>query len=520
MADHVYEKSDVIRRLEAQKGKTLGAIDNRGIFAHVRQFPLQKGVAGTVVEQCIFEYSPDSKQEADLIILEGGQATKTELKTTGMLIETEPKKHYVAKEPMSITAVGVYDIAEQEFYTSHFWEKLEHMLIVYYHYASAEKVSAYAYKDFPLVGYEFHEFAEEDVEVLKNDWEYVRKLCEEVVKQFPGPKTSQWKANVRQAYIDAHGQLRKVLSYIDLAPKFPPRFRLKRPAVSAMIYNHFGFSLEQIPGRYTAISDIDKKCRELTAMYGGRTIGSLAQEFFLPNAQKDNKAIAERIVVSMFGGSSPKLNQIALFEKFGLIAKSITLSSTGGRTEDMKLTRVNFNEIVQTSITEENGTVRAFQFEDSDFYAYFADHELLCIMFEEPEPKTVETAPGVFKKVQRKLSENIFLGFKRLVFSDAFIEETVKALWADTRGKVLHKTLRDVVQHNKDGSIVRNGNGNVRSAPNFMKSKDNAVFLRGSGKDSSSESKTECVNGIKMLPQYVWLKGASVVSELNALPYL
>lgn len=50
-----------------------------------------------------------------------------------MLIREKPRKHYVAKEPMSITAVGVYDIAEQEFETSHFWEKLEHMLIIYYY---------------------------------------------------------------------------------------------------------------------------------------------------------------------------------------------------------------------------------------------------------------------------------------------------------------------------------------------------------------------------------------------------
>lgn len=68
---------------------------------------------------------------------------------------------------MSITAVGVYDIAEQEFETSHFWQKLEHMLIIYYYYVANHAVSAYEYKDFPVVGYEFHEFSAEDVEVLK-----------------------------------------------------------------------------------------------------------------------------------------------------------------------------------------------------------------------------------------------------------------------------------------------------------------------------------------------------------------
>ena len=114
------KKKDVIQRLEHYKGKKFEDIDNKGMFKHVQDFNLQKGIAGAVVEQCIFGYDADTKQEADLIIIDGSELIKTELKTTGMLIETEPKRHYVAKAPMSITAVGVYDISEQEFYSSHF----------------------------------------------------------------------------------------------------------------------------------------------------------------------------------------------------------------------------------------------------------------------------------------------------------------------------------------------------------------------------------------------------------------
>lgn len=167
MPDHIYDKKALIARLEAYVGKTFEMIDNKGMFDNVQKYNLQKGIAGSVVEQCIFEYPPDTKQEADLIILDGEKSVKTELKTTGMLIQEKPKRHYVAKEPMSITAVGVYDIAEQKFETSHFWEKLQHMLIIYYYYSATHAVSAYEYKDFSMVGYEFHEFSKEDKEVLK-----------------------------------------------------------------------------------------------------------------------------------------------------------------------------------------------------------------------------------------------------------------------------------------------------------------------------------------------------------------
>lgn len=514
--DHVYNKSDLIRLFEASRGKTFEMIDNKGMFDHVRDFPLQKGIAGAVVEQCILGYAPDSKQEADLIVVDGKEETKTELKTTGMLIELKPERHYVAKEPMSITAVGVYDIAEQEFLTSHFWDKLEHMLIVYYHYAANHAVTAYEYKDFPLVGYEFHEFSEDDVEILKNDWEHVRKLCEDVINRFPGPRDAKWKADVKQEYIDVHGQLRRVLSYIDLAPKFPPRFRLKKPTVSAIIANHFGYNLEQLPGRYTAISDIDRKCKELTQKYRGRTIASLAREFNIPYSRStENKAITERIAVAMFGGTASKLNQIELFEKFGLIAKSVVVTSTGGRTEDMKLFRVDFNEITREVVAEDDGTIRPYVFEDSDLYTYFADHEFLCIVFEEAKSRVEERAPGMFVEIPHKLGDNKFLGFQRLVFSDVFIDQTVRPVWDDTRSKVLNKTLEDVVQRKQDGTPVINRTGEISSAPNFIKSRDNAVFLRGSGIDSSSRHKTECVNGIKMLPQYVWIKGTSIVGQID-----
>jgi hypothetical protein len=272
-----------------------------------------------------------------------------------------------------------------------------------------------------------------------------------------------------------------------------------------MIANHFGYSLEQLPGKYTTVSDIDKKCQELTRQYKGRTIESLANEFGIPYSREhENKGITEQIIVSMFGGKSKKLNQIELFEKFGLIAKSVAVTSSGGRTEDMKLFRVDFDEITRKTVTEEDGSSRDYQFEDSDLYTYFADHEFLCIVFEE-------------KKADHpnKLGDNVFLGFKRLVFSDQFIEEMVKPVWEDTRNKVLNGTLEDVIQRRKDGSIVINKSGEVSSAPNFIKSRDNDVFLRGSGADSSLEHKTECVNGIRMLPQYIWLKGTAVVRQID-----
>lgn len=510
MDAHVYDKAALIRRLDLYLKKTLGEIDNLGIFENVKQYSLQKGIAGTVVEQCLFGYAPDQAQRPDLVIIDGPNEIQTELKTTGVIINNSPRPHYVAKETMSITAVGIYDISEQVFETSHFWNKLEHLLLVYYHYNATDRVEAYAYKDFPIVGFEFHEFSEDDKEILKNDWEHVRSLCAEVISHHPGERDKKWRQAVKEEYIEVHGKLRRLLSFIDLAPKFPPRFRLKQPTVSAIISKHFNYELSQLPGRYQTITDIDRKCRELTEQYKGLSIKQLAEHFNIKyDSNKSNKAISERITIAMFGGKASSLNKVDIFAKFGLIAKSIVLSPTGGRTEDMKLYRVDFDEMTQTRYYDDEEGERDFLFEDSELYSYFLDHEFLCIIFKEPEYKN---------GADTGLDENIFVGFKRLVFSDEFIDTTVRAVWDDTRDKIMNNRLVDVVQHNKDGSIKYNKNGSLSSAPNFIKSKQNDVFLRGSNTDSSPRYKTESVNGIKMLPQYIWIKGTAVVEELEKAP--
>ena len=514
MPDHRYDKQDLIQRFDGLLGLDLEKVDNIGFFNRIQAYALQKGVVGSLIEQSVLGYEPDTKQEADLIVVDGDSEVKTELKSTGLIIASSPTEHYVAKEPMSITAVGVYDISDQVFESSHFWEKLEHMLIVYYHYKADHAVEAIDYKAFPIVGYEFHEFDDIEIEALRSDWENVRALAEDIVANHPGPHDKAWKNAVKDEYIARHGVLRRVLNFVDLAPKFPPRFRLKKPIVSSMISKHFGYELEQLPGRYATVSDIDKKCHELTEIYKGETVAKLAMKFgfsLVSDKGTGRKGVSEDIVISMFGGTSKKLNQIELFEKFGLIAKTIVVSSTGKRTEDMKLFHVDFDEVIRNDIEDEEGNLKPIEFEDSELYSYFADHEFLCVMFKEPS-NTYEEA---LSEQINSLAGNTFLGFKRLVFSDEFIDGPVRRLWMDIRDKVMNNKLVDVIEKDKNGNPKINKSGDVSSAPNFMKAKDNVVFMRGSGIDSSLIHKTESVNGIKMLPQYVWIKGTAVVEELN-----
>lgn len=55
-------------------------------------------------------------------------------------------------------------------------------------------------------------------------------------------------------------------------------------------------------------------------------------------------------------------------------------------------------------------------------------------------------------------------------------------------------------------------------APNFPKARECDVFLRGSGKDSTE--KTFEINGLRMYPQFYWIKGSYLVKMLNQTDFL
>lgn len=57
-------------------------------------------------------------------------------------------------------------------------------------------------------------------------------------------------------------------------------------------------------------------------------------------------------------------------------------------------------------------------------------------------------------------------------------------------------------------------------APNFPKSSDYKVFFRGGADVSTDKSRTEYVNGIRMLPQFFWLKGSYIADKLQEIPYI
>ena len=524
--DRKYTKDFVYHLLEGVKGKTLGEVDKSHQFARTAKSEKITGIAGDVVEQSVFGYEKDSKQECDIEI----DGVLTELKTTGVRVpKSELKKaqgksgvaynvYLSAKEGISITAVTFEPDIQKDFLTSHFWEKAEHLLIVFYEYKSYDVVPASAYANFPIVDYCYNTFTEEERLKLQNDWEIVRNYLQNIYDRFSSFDEK------KEHLVGFTHKLRPNLLLIELVPGFKkrpsgtyqkPRYRLKQTFVDHLVRGHFNNSRSSseinLKEPFSSFKQLDEKCHMLTEKYKGKNIGELAALFGIDS---DNKDVAARCVLKMFGTDATRLNQISDFNKTGIIAKTITTTPRGGRTEDMKLMHIDFGEWADRDV----------DFIESNVYNYFCEHSFLFPIFCErgdmSSRKANETEFAYEKRIKEANLLTTFEGFKRFAFDDNFIEENVKKTWEDSRNLIFRNELKWEYEYDKEGNIRVNDSGSCMGAPNFPKSSDYNVFFRGGANVSNDKTRTEVVNGIRMLPQFVWLKGTFIANKLKEISYI
>ena len=508
--DRKFTRAQVYALLEGIKGLTLGEVDSSGQFVRAQKSSKITGSAGDVIEQSVFGYARDSRQECDIEI----DGVLTELKTTGVRI---PKKdlskaigkvgneynlYLGAKEGISITGVTFDPEIQLDFFSSHFWEKSEHLLIVFYEYRSYDIVPASGYKHFPVVGYCYNTFSEVEVSQLRHDWEIVRDYLKQVYAVSAD-------TNDRNEHLQGFTHiLRPELLLIELVPGFKkkvtgayqkPRYRLKQTFVDYIVRGHFNKKRAKheinLREPFSSFAELDERCRALTKLYGGKSLGQLMREFDI-TSKRPIKNLSALCIIKMFGADCNRLNLIADFTKAGIIAKTITLKPDGKRTEDMKLNRIDFEE----------WTDRDRDFEESDIYVYFCEHSFLCPVFCEHDSSDC--------------LKTTFEGFKRFAFDEVFLEKEVRRVWEDSRNLIYRNELRWIYNLSPSGEYVKNKSGSYKGAPNFPKSSDYTVFFRGGNLDSSERERTECVNGINMLPQYYWLKGSFIATKLKSLPFL
>ena len=478
--DRVFTRAKIDDILNRARGLTLGQADKLGLIDKAmiaNPNKVQKGIAGDVIELSVLGCKKrDPKQSPDVLI----DNVLTELKTTGV-IQGKKTDAFKAKEPITITNISP-DITKETFETSPFYHKLEHLLFVFYHYnCSTTAQCSEDYKLFPIMGHMFWQVPSDSLEKLKQDWQVIKEFAEK---------------HSFQEETERH-EMRKQLMHIDYSSPNEPRFRLKQAFATTIVESFFQLtSLETLPQRISTFDDFDKKCRAFTQLYGGKSLGEISKSLGISIRGKDQ---CQRLVIKMFGGQAKSINQIKDFKELGIVAKTLILTSSGKRTEDMKMFNVDFQEWLNpsTAFSEEMDEDNALIGGYSDIYSFFNESQFLFIVFQESEkPERGEMFP---------LNGCIFKGFKRYNFKDGFINTSVYRAWTDSRELVFNKQLKE-----------------INGAPNFPKAKDGLVFFRGSGFNSLDKKPylTDWGIDFRMYSQWVWVKGKYIVDELAEIPFL
>lgn len=482
-ADNVFTRIELEQIFTACEGKTLGFLDRMNVFARAIVNPKITGIAGDVVEQSILGMKANSRQMPDLLV----DGVEIELKTTGVRTDKKNESEYDAKEPVSITAVSIDKIVkEDDFDKSLLWHKLNRILFVYYHYSSNTIVKALGYSEFKILSYQFYEPSALDKARFQSDWLIVRNFLRNVQETYSDPT---------EGYPLLSTNINPELVVLDTAPKYPhpPRFRIKRAYFTLIVKKHFeSKSLEMLDDEFTSYKELDNKLHMFREKFGNKKVSELVSGFNI-QCRAITKQISEQIIVRMFGGNSKKLNKVELFEAFGIIGFSIAISAKDGRTEDTKMCPIDFEEIMEEK-----------PFEESDVYKYYHDNAFLFFILKETD--VASSAKGKEQKV--KFENNEFLGFKRIRFDDDFIFTHVKPVWERIRELIDTKTLKE--EYKKGSTTAK--------APNFPKSSEGVIFVRGTGTDISD--KPVCVNGIRMYRQNFWIRGSELVDMLNEKDYI
>lgn len=482
--NHNFTEQDIRKRFGAIIGHTVADVDTAGVLA-ASAASRNKGRIGAVIEQSVLGYPADSDRRPDIVI--DGQPW--EVKATG-LVEAA-RGGWRAKEPMSITAVAPEGIVAESFTTSAFWHKVQHLLVVYYLYVRPGRGVAVEYAGFEFKGYDLHTWREIDRCRLEADWTVVREFVRTALE-----------GDIDTEMPNLSTLVNPQLLYLDTSPKWPnrPRFRLKSALVTQIARERLDDGMRMIPdqGGLSSMAALKVHLHEISETYAGQTLEELAMPFDLPlktRSGRENKSLAEQAVVRLFTGHAGKISQVPLFAKAGLVFKTMTLTPEGSRTEDMKLNpSIDFDELCDPSI----------EFEDSAFAAPFIDSTMVVAVLEEQ----YRDCP---------LCQCRFMGFKTFWLGSYL--DAARALWAAMRDLIFSDGLMDAPILKKDGTPrVTPKTGIPMTAPNWPKSRDGVLFVRGTGTDANDKPVT--VNGVRMYRQNIWVKGTELADRLEGLVYL
>nr|WP_289039538.1 Sau3AI family type II restriction endonuclease [uncultured Allobacillus sp.] len=404
-----------------------------------------KGSLGQLIEKYHFDYEPNSNPKPDF------EEANVELKVTPFKRLKNGKVS--AKERLVLNIINYEELVNERFEKSTFWLKNQLLLLIHYLYEKDKDKLDYLIKKVHL-----YRFRDKDLEVIKNDWEFIRnKVIKGKAHEISEGDTSYLGACTKgatknslrsQPYSDEKAMQRA------FALKTSFMTTLLRQIMSEEAYEEITNTGE------LAQKSIQEILNDRFKPYFGMTPAQIAEKVNI-RFKPSTKNIIPQIISAILGIKGVKLDQIEEFAKANIEFKTVRLEPNGIPKEHMSFENIRFNEVVKES------------WQDSFIRNRFLDKKFLFVIFQYDESES-----------KNNNREPYFKGIKLWNMPESILDDKIYELWKAIQDKV-RRGVR--LTHHKWGSGYRtsndlpgadfNGVGHVR--PKAQNSNDKVLLPDG-----------------------------------------
>lgn len=420
-----------------------------------------KGGLGQIIEEGLFGYNINSNNEADFADL------GVELKVTPVKILKN--NTLAAKERLVLNIINYMKEVNFTFETSSFWRKNQNILMMFYLWQAGQDR-----KDYKILKSILYTYPEEDLEIIKDDWEtIVSKIREGKAHELSEGDTMYLgactkganKNSIReQPFSDTLAKQRAfslkssymttlVRKYIDnkKVVSFTTKNELKAKSLEQILYKRFE------PYIGLSVKQISKKL-----------------EYAI---NPTNKSTIANMISALLGIKGTKLDDIEEFSKANIQFKTVRLEPNGVPKEHMSFENIDFDAWLNSD------------FENSQIYEKFEQTKFLFVVFEYKKTKTQNPEREAYLK--RVLLWNM---------PEQTIQGEVKQMW--DRGK---EVLREGVVFKQTARGIRN---------NLPKATENPVtHIRPKARNGAD--KVLLPDGQEITKQTYWLNREYVAKIVN-----
>lgn len=421
--------------------------------SNVSEKKRNKGNLGQIIEEKFFHYSCNNEARPDFP--EAG----VELKVTPYKIGANGKLS--AKERLILTMIDYCSVVNEEFETSHMWNKARLILLIYYLYEKEVSINL----DYRIDYAKLFTPPEQDIKIIKHDFEViVEKIRAGKAHELSEGDTMYLGAATKAST----SQDRRMQPFSD-EPAKPRAFSFKNSYMTYVLNTYI------VPGKDTyepimrsettdsfedyVIQKIDK--------HTGESVSELCDSFKI-NVEKKPKNLEALLAYRMLG---IKGNHAEEFEKANIVVKAIRIGKNNKIKESMSFPTFKFKELIEE------------EWEESTFGNYLRETRFFFVVY--------------------KFDENDVLRLKGCQFWNipyADLEGDVRSVWERTKN-----VLQEGLQVSIENGVHRN---------NFPKATENIVsHVRPHARNAKDTY--ELPDGRQFPKQCFWLNNTYILSQLE-----